>query len=70
MVDPGHIVNQVDGHHQGHEERVLLVLYATESGNSLDVAERVARQARRRHFHTRVVAMDDYPLVWELDSAK
>ena len=41
----------------------LLVLFATETGNSLDVAERVAREARRRHFHTRVTSMDDYPLV-------
>ncbi|KZV82038.1 riboflavin synthase domain-like protein [Exidia glandulosa HHB12029] len=44
------------------EERILLVLYATETGNSLDIAERVAREARRRHFHTRVTSMDDYPL--------
>ncbi|EJD43010.1 riboflavin synthase domain-like protein [Auricularia subglabra TFB-10046 SS5] len=49
-------------HEHEHEERALLVLYATETGNSLDVAERVARAARRRHFHTRVAAMDDYPL--------
>lgn len=45
------------------EIRDLLVLYATETGNSLDVAERVARQASRHRFHTRVLSMDDYPLV-------
>lgn len=50
-------------HDDGVEERSLLVLYATETGNSLDIAERVAREARRHHFHTRVMSMDDYPLV-------
>ncbi|KAH7100415.1 riboflavin synthase domain-like protein [Auriculariales sp. MPI-PUGE-AT-0066] len=44
------------------DDRDLLVLFATETGNSLDVAQRIAKQARRRYFSTRVVSMDDYPL--------
>ena len=48
----------------GHaEERAILILYATETGNSLDAAERIAREARRWHFHTRLASTDAYPLV-------
>lgn len=43
--------------------RVILILYATETGNSLDAAERIAREARRWHFHTRLASTDAYPLV-------
>lgn len=41
----------------------ILILYATETGNSLDAAERIAREARRWHFHTRLASTDAYPLV-------
>ena len=44
-------------------ERAILILYATESGNSLDAAERIAREVRRWHFHTRLASTDAYPLV-------
>ena len=44
-------------------ERAILILYATETGNSLDAAERIAREARRWHFHTRLASTDAYPLV-------
>ncbi|KAF7725891.1 NADPH-dependent diflavin oxidoreductase 1 [Apophysomyces ossiformis] len=40
--------------------RSLLILYGSETGCAQDVAETIGRQARRRHFRTRVFAMDDY----------
>lgn len=43
--------------------RDLLVLYGSETGCAEDVAERIGRQARRRRFRVRVVAMDDYDKV-------
>ena len=49
--------------HEHAEERAILILYATETGNSLDAAERIAREARRWHFHTRLASTDAYPLV-------
>jgi sulfite reductase alpha subunit-like flavoprotein len=42
------------------QTRSLLILYATETGNSLDAAERIAREARRRHFITTVASVDTY----------
>ncbi|KAI8638479.1 hypothetical protein BD408DRAFT_422998 [Parasitella parasitica] len=41
-------------------DRSLLILYGSETGCAQDVAENLARQARRRHFKTRAIAMDDY----------
>ncbi|XP_067662793.1 NADPH-dependent diflavin oxidoreductase 1-like [Haliotis asinina] len=41
-------------------ERRLLVLYGSQTGTAQDVAERVGREARRRHFHTRVSELDSY----------
>ena len=43
--------------------RDLLILYGSETGCAEDVAERIGRQARRRRFRVRVVAMDDYDKV-------
>ncbi|KAI7872090.1 hypothetical protein BDF14DRAFT_1954287 [Spinellus fusiger] len=40
--------------------RSLLVLYGSETGCAQDVAETIARQGKRRHFETSVLAMDDY----------
>jgi sulfite reductase alpha subunit-like flavoprotein len=42
------------------DERHLLILYATETGNAFDAAERIARESRRRHFHTTLSSVDDY----------
>ncbi|KAI9269869.1 hypothetical protein BY458DRAFT_533609 [Sporodiniella umbellata] len=42
------------------EERSLVILYGSETGCAQDVAENLARQSRRRHFKTKVMAMDDY----------
>ncbi|KAI8144941.1 hypothetical protein BJV82DRAFT_606828 [Fennellomyces sp. T-0311] len=43
---------------QSHRD--LLILFGSETGCAEDVAERIGRQARRRRFRARVVAMDDY----------
>jgi sulfite reductase alpha subunit-like flavoprotein len=43
--------------------RELLILYATETGNSQDCADYIARQCRRIAFRCRVVSMDKYSLV-------
>lgn len=45
---------------EDEQERSILILYATETGNSLDAAERIAREARRRHFLTTVASVDTY----------
>ncbi|KAF5341537.1 hypothetical protein D9758_012557 [Tetrapyrgos nigripes] len=42
-------------------ERTILILYATETGNAQDVADRLARQCRRIHLRPRVLSMDEYP---------
>lgn len=38
----------------------MLVLYGSQTGNSLDVAERIERECRRRGGIARVCAMDAY----------
>ncbi|KAG2195774.1 hypothetical protein INT47_005751 [Mucor saturninus] len=40
--------------------RSLVILYGSETGCAQDVAETLGRQARHRHFKTKVMAMDDY----------
>lgn len=40
--------------------RHLLILYGSQTGCAQDIAERIYRQARRRHFKARVYPMDDY----------
>ncbi|KAI0070674.1 riboflavin synthase domain-like protein [Panus rudis PR-1116 ss-1] len=48
-------------HHAADEdERTVTVIYATETGNAQDVAERLARHFRRLHFHPRVFDIDTY----------
>ena len=44
--------------------REILILYATETGNALDVAEQIVREARRRLFSVRLYSVDAYPLVF------
>lgn len=44
-------------------DRSLLILYGSETGCAQDVAETLGRQARRRHFKIRILAMDDYEKV-------
>lgn len=50
------------------QERRLLVLYATETGNAQDVADRVARTARNLQFRSRVLSVDCYSLVGNFSS--
>jgi sulfite reductase alpha subunit-like flavoprotein len=45
------------------ESRKILILYGSETGCAQDTAERIGRQARRRYFKTRVIAMDEYERV-------
>ena len=47
-----------------NESRSIVILYGSETGSSQDLAENLARQAKRRHFKTRVYAMDDYDRVY------
>ncbi|KAI9205118.1 uncharacterized protein BJ171DRAFT_503040 [Polychytrium aggregatum] len=42
------------------QERNITVLYGSQTGCAQEVAERIAREARRRHFHVVLSAMDDY----------
>jgi len=46
-------------------ERKLLVLYASQTGTAQETAERIGRDAKRRHFTVKVVAMDSYEKVNE-----
>ncbi|CAM5102495.1 unnamed protein product [Natator depressus] len=41
-------------------ERRLLVLFGSQTGTAQDTAERIGREAKRRHFHCRVEALDSY----------
>lgn len=43
--------------------RRFTILYGSQTGNAEDVAERIARQARRRRIATDVHAMDEYDIV-------
>lgn len=45
------------------ERRHFTILFGTETGNAQDVAERIARQARRRRIETSIYAMDEYDVV-------
>lgn len=41
----------------------LLILYATQTGNALDVAERVGREAERRGCPVHLISIDQYDTV-------
>ena len=41
----------------------LLVLYASQTGNAMDAAEHVGREAERRACRAVVLSMDDYDAV-------
>lgn len=40
----------------------LLVLFGSQTGTAEEVAERLGREARRRHLRCRVQALDSYPV--------
>ncbi|EFP80952.1 uncharacterized protein PGTG_07204 [Puccinia graminis f. sp. tritici CRL 75-36-700-3] len=42
------------------DRRRLLILYASQTGTAEDVAQQIARGARRLHFKTETTSMDDY----------
>ncbi|PWA66123.1 NADPH-dependent diflavin oxidoreductase 1 [Artemisia annua] len=42
------------------KSRQLLILYATETGNALDAAERIGREAERRGCPVRIVSLDEF----------
>ena len=45
------------------DKRQLLILYGSQTGTAQDVAERIGREAKRRHFSTRVIPLDSYNVV-------
>lgn len=47
----------------GLENRSLLVLYGTETGNSQEIAQEIGRAAERLRFQTEIEEMNDVPLV-------
>ncbi|KAI9183834.1 NAPDH-dependent diflavin reductase [Blastocladiella emersonii ATCC 22665] len=47
-------------HSIGGERPRITVLYGSQTGTAQDVAERIAREAKRRHFGVHLAAMDDY----------
>ncbi|KAG8736542.1 NAPDH-dependent diflavin reductase [Ceratobasidium sp. 414] len=49
------------------QDRSILVLYGSETGNAKDAAERIGRTARRHHFLARVVGMDNLLLPTLID---
>lgn len=54
----------VSAHDHDHpDERELTILYATETGNAQDVAERIARLCQRLHFAVRLYSVDEYQVV-------
>ena len=45
------------------DKRQLLILYGSQTGTAQDMAERIGREAKRRHFSTRVIPLDSYNVV-------
>ena len=43
--------------------RELLILYGSQTGTAEEIAERIGREGKRRHFLCRICAMDDFDLV-------
>ena len=41
------------------DDRLLYVLYGSQTGTALEVAERVFREGKRLHFRVKMAAMDD-----------
>ena len=45
------------------EWRHLTVLFGSQSGTAEEVAERIKREAKRRHFICKTVALDEFEIV-------
>ena len=43
--------------------RKISVLYGSQTGTAKEVAERIGREAKRRHLSASVLALDDYDVV-------
>ena len=43
-------------------DRRIVVLYGSQTGTAQDVAERISREATRRHISAHAQALDDYPI--------
>ena len=43
--------------------RNLAVLYGSQTGTAEEVAERIGREGKRRHFLCKVCSMDDFDVV-------
>lgn len=50
-------------------EEKLLILYATETGNALDAAERLAREAQRRACSFRLFSLHEFDPVCQFSSS-
>lgn len=48
------------------EPAKLLIVYATQTGNALDAAERIGREAERRGCAASVRSIDDFDAVKEI----
>ena len=48
---------------QHNQDSRILILYATETGNALDVAEQIAQEALNRSYEVHLASTDEYPLV-------
>ena len=44
-------------------DRKLLILFGSQTGTAQDVAEKLTKEAKRRHFSVKVMAMDSYSIV-------
>ena len=44
-------------------ERRVLILYGSQTGTAQDVAEKLARESKRRHFNVTVSSLDSYDIV-------
>lgn len=41
----------------------ILILFGSQTGTAQDTAERIGREAKRRHFQCKVEALDSYDVV-------
>ncbi|KAL0040843.1 hypothetical protein WJX79_006949 [Trebouxia sp. C0005] len=49
-------------HNARSDHSGLTILYGSQTGNAQDVAERIGREGKRRHFVPRIMAMDAFPV--------
>jgi len=49
-------------------ERRIVILYGSQTGTAQDVAERIERDAIRRHFSVVLAALDHYDIVGSIRS--